>query len=131
MKSQDGFSLIELLVVIAILGILTAIAVPAYNDYRMRSNRSEARTSLLEAAQDLERYFVRNNTYTGATISTDPDDTINQYSPHGFYELQWVGVPTVTTYTLRAVARNAQVNDTDCATMTINQVGARTPDACW
>ncbi|MBN2429427.1 MAG: type IV pilin protein [Deltaproteobacteria bacterium] len=131
MKSQDGFSLIELLVVIAILGLLTAIAVPAYNDYRMRSNRSEARTSLLEAAQDLERYFVRNNTYTGATISTDPDDTINQYSPHGFYELQWVGVPTVTTYTLRAVARNAQVNDTDCATMTINQVGARTPDACW
>jgi type IV pilus assembly protein PilE len=132
MKSQSGFTLIEILIVVTIFTILAAIAVPAYTNYRMRANRSEARTSLLEAAQNLERYFVRENTYATATVGTIAGgDTVEQNSPHRLYQLSWQGAPTQTSYTLRAVAQGSQAGDSACATMTVNQLGVKTPAACW
>ena len=128
-----GFSLIELMIVVAIVAILVAIAYPNYTDSVRRSNRSDGRAALMQAAQNLERYFTENNTYLGATIAEDPDTDIwaTDTSTEGYFTLDFSVVPTATTYTLRATAVGPQARDEDCAQLTLTHLGVRSPDDCW
>jgi type IV pilus assembly protein PilA len=57
-KTQKGFTLIELMIVIAIVGILAAIALPAYQDYIIRSKMSEPMAALAEAKTSVSEYIA-------------------------------------------------------------------------
>jgi type IV pilus assembly protein PilA len=58
---QQGFTLIELMIVIAIVGILAAIALPAYQDYTVRAKMSEPMARLAEGKTTIAEAFVTNN----------------------------------------------------------------------
>ena len=71
-KIQQGFTLIELMIVIAILGILMAIAIPAYQDYTVRAKVSEgmnvasaAKLAVAETRQTLSRFANASNASYG------------------------------------------------------------------
>jgi type IV pilus assembly protein PilA len=60
--NQKGFTLIELMIVIAIVGILAAVALPAYQDYTIRAKMAEALATIGEAKTSVSEYFIANGT---------------------------------------------------------------------
>jgi len=69
MNNEKGFTLIELLVVIAIIGILAAIAIPQFAEYRARGFDARSRSDLRNVATAEEAYFVDNEVYKSCTNS--------------------------------------------------------------
>lgn len=66
MRVHKGFSLIELMVVVFIVGVLSAIAIPSYQDYVTRSKMTEAISNLSDGRVRMEQWYQDNRTYIGA-----------------------------------------------------------------
>jgi type IV pilus assembly protein PilA len=85
-NNQKGFTLIELMIVIAIIGILAAVALPAYQDYTIRAKASELVLASSAAKNVISEYALINNTLTIPT--TVNVQSINQGMVSSLY---WSG----------------------------------------
>ena len=127
MKRNYGFTMIEMLIVLAIIGVLGAIAIPAYRQSTLKSNRADAKITLTRLASLEERFYFRENNYTVnftdiVTGLTGTVTTIN--SDKAYYSITISG--TTAAWTLVAAATGNQTKDTDCASFTLTSTGAKT-----
>ena len=71
MKINQGFTLIELMIVVAIIGVLAAVAIPAYQDYTVRAKITEVLTQVSPAKILVSEAFMTNGISTVAAAATE------------------------------------------------------------
>lgn len=115
--AQQGLTLIELMVVVVIIGILAAIALPAYQDYVRRSHARVAGADLVALSVALENRFQRQLSYTGATTGN-----VNWQQGSTNFTIA-ISALDASTYTLTATGTGMM---SGCS-LTLTHLGVRGP----
>jgi type IV pilus assembly protein PilA len=119
-RIQQGFTLIELMIVVAIIGILAAVALPAYQDYTVRAKMSEVMLAASSCRTGITEIYQSGGTPPGAgswgcegqtskyvgSVSTDANGVVTVSTTGGLPPGNVTLVPIATSTGLPAVATN-------------------------
>ena len=131
------------MIVVAIVAILTAIALPSYRQYVLKSHRTLAINGILDLASREARYYTTNNTYSASLTdlgyTADPMPLAGDGGGTAYYNLSVIapgaGSPINAQFALQAVPVGSQLLDT-CGTYTYTYLGVKGISAgtlgdCW
>ena len=138
---QRGFTLIELMITVVIVGILGAFVYPSYLENVRKTSRGDASAALSTLANDLERFFSLNETYS-ADLSQFSLELVDgkAISAGGKYYLsiaagQSGDIASSYQITATPVPNTSQADDGDCPSFSMSSTGARDPNPrtskCW
>jgi type IV pilus assembly protein PilE len=126
-----GFTLIELLIALACVALLATLAWPSYQSLMARSQRAQARASLLQAAHWFERAASANGSYP---LTADVPTSVLQIDGQRY---NMTVASTAQSFTLSATPLGIQTADA-CGILSINHLGVRnvqgasqTAAQCW
>lgn len=122
-RMQQGFTLIELMIVVAIIGILAAVALPAYQDYTVRAKVSEVVLAVSAPKTSIAEYYQSYGRLPSTAASLGTIDTKSKF----VRSVAWNG--TVITATATATA-DAKVSG-KTITLTPNTVGTGSGQLNW
>lgn len=128
-RKQPGFTLIELMVTVVIVGILAAVAYPAYLNQIKKSRRAAAQAHLMDIAQRQQEYLLDARAYA-STLSTlgvsTPADVSTYYTVAD--PVITAGPPTTFTVSAVPITGKSQAGD---GTLSINSSGVKLPAGVW
>lgn len=108
-----------------IIGVLAAIAYPSYQQSVIRGKRVDAQSEMLQIAQNMANYKLRNGTFTGATTTIVYGSTVTPKQGIALYDLAFSPSPTTANeWTLIATPKNGQAGN---GALTLTDTGLQ----CW
>lgn len=119
--NKTGFTLIELIVTLFIFGILLAISLPGYQQFMIKSRRTEAHAALINTAMMMESWYATHHTYEKADLTDNPAFHIPK---NRWYAVE-ITEQSQDRFTLRAVPLHSQAQDRQCQTLTLNYLNLK------
>ena len=132
-RHMRGVTLLELMIVTVIIGIMASIAYPNYREFVARAKRNEAKAALLQIAQNQERFYLQNNTYTTDMTQLGFPMAGGYITDTGSYSVS-VTVADANDFAANATYQKADAEAGKCQTFNIDGRGGKTSapyDDCW